>query len=176
MTFRDQPPFRSIFERMPSEEMEALFKSEGDQVRVRPRFRDGISWRVGDANDPGLVEALGLQDIVVANRFLCHMHPADAEACLRNLARLVKGGGYLFVSGVDLAVRSKVARELGWTPVTELIGEIHEGDPSLRCDWPLEYWGLEPLDRRRVDWEIRYASVFQMPAPAAAGDSASPQF
>ena len=166
MTFKDQPPFRSIFERMSSEEMEALFESEGDQVRVRPRFRDGISWRVGDANDPGLVEALGLQDIVVANRFLCHMHPAEAEACLRNLARLVKGGGYLFVSGVDLAVRSKVARELGWRPVTELIGEIHEGDPSLRRDWPLEYWGLEPLDRGRDDWEIRYASVFQLPGPA----------
>ena len=167
MTSKDQG-LRSIFERMSPEEMEALFERDGQQARVRPRFRDGISWRVGDANDPGLVGAVGLQDIVVANRFLCHMHPAQAEACLRNLARLVKDGGYLFVSGVDLDVRSKVARDLGWRPVTELIGEIHEGDPSLRRDWPLQYWGLEPLDRGRDDWEIRYASVFQMPASAAA--------
>ena len=173
MTTREQGD-RSIFERMSPDEMEALFERDGEQVRVRPRFRDGISWRVGDANDTGLVESLGLQNIVVANRFLCHMRPAEAEACLRNLARLVKGGGYLFVSGVDLAVRSKVARELGWKPVRELIGEIHEGDPSLRRDWPLQYWGLEPLDRGRDDWEIRYASVFQMPAHAAAGDSAFP--
>jgi hypothetical protein len=102
----------------------------------------------------------------VANRFLCHMNPKAAEACLRNLARLVKAGGYLFVSGVDLAVRSKVASEYGWRPVTDLIEEIHEGDQSLRRDWPLHYWGLEPLDRARGDWQMRYASVFQLPGRA----------
>ena len=158
-TSRHQPS--SIFERMCSEEMEAMFDREGDQVRVKPRFREGITWHLGDAGDPGLVDALGPQDIVVANRFLCHMHPEQAEKCLRNLARLVKPGGYLFVSGVDLDVRSKVAQELGWRPVTELISEIHEGDPSLRRDWPLQYWGLEPFDQGRIDWKTRYASVFQ---------------
>ena len=158
-TSRDQPS--SIFERMSSGEIKAMFDREGDQVRVKPRFREGITWHLGDAGDPGLVGALGLQDIVVANRFLCHMHPEEAENCLRNLARLVKPGGYLFVSGVDLGVRSKVVRELGWRPVTELIREIHEGDPSLRRDWPLQYWGLEPFDQGRIDWEMRYASGFQ---------------
>jgi chemotaxis protein methyltransferase CheR len=162
MTSRDQST-GPIFERMSLEEMEAMFEQDGEQVRVRPLFRDGISWRVGDARDPALVEALGPQDIVVANRFLCHMRPDEAEACLRNLARLVKGGGYLFVSGVDLAVRSKVARDLAWRPVTELIEEIHEGDPSLRRGWPFEYWGLEPFDRGQDDWEIRYSSIFQLP-------------
>jgi chemotaxis methyl-accepting protein methylase len=158
-TSRDQPS--SIFERMSSGEMKAMFDREGDQLRVKPRFREGVTWRLGDAGDRGLAGALGLQDIVVANRFLCHMHPEEAEECLRNIARLVKPGGYLFVSGVDLGVRSKVARELGWRPVTELIREIHEGDPSLRRDWPLEYWGLEPFDQDRSDWKMRYASVFQ---------------
>src|SRR5262249_23524410 len=158
-TSRDQPS--SIFERMSCGEMEAMFDREDDQVKVKPRFRHGITCHVGDGGDAGLVGALGLQDIVVANRFLCHMHPEEAEECLRNLARLVKPGGYLFVSGVDLGVRSKVARELGWRPVTELIREIHEGDPSLRRDWPLQYWGLEPFDQGRIDWKIRYASVFQ---------------
>jgi hypothetical protein len=90
------------------------------------------------------------------------MYPEEAEECLRNLARLVKLGGYLFVSGVDLGVRSKVARELGWRPVTELISEIHEGDPSLRRGWPFEYWGLEPFNQGRIDWKMRYASVFQI--------------
>ncbi len=159
-TLRDQPS--SIFERMSAEEMEAMFDREGDEVKVKPRFRAGIAWRVGDANDPGLAGALGVQDIVVANRFLCHMPPDEAEKCLRNLARLVKPGGYLFVSGVDLEVRTKVARGLGWRPVTTMIKEIHEGDPSLRRDWPLHYWGLEPFDQDREDWEIRYASVFQI--------------
>ncbi|HTV31750.1 MAG TPA: CheR family methyltransferase, partial [Methylocella sp.] len=158
--------FRSIFERMSSAEMEALFEQDGKNASVRPRFRDGIIWRLGDAGDPNLVGDLGLQDVVVANRFLCHMPPADAEACLRNLARLVKPGGRLFVSGVDLAVRTKVASERGWRPVTDLIEEIHEGDPTLRRDWPLHYWGLEPFDRTREDWEVRYASVFRLPERA----------
>ena len=109
-----------------------------------------------------MVSVLGPQDMVVANRFLCHMEPVNAERCLRIIARLVKPGGYLFVSGLDLDVRTKVAREMGWKPVTGLIREIHEGDASLRRDWPLEYWGLEPFQDNRPDWRIRYASVFQL--------------
>lgn len=158
-TFRDQKT--SIFERMSSGEIEAMFDSAGDLVKVKPQFRAGIVWQVGDASDPNLLNLVGLQDIVFANRFLCHMPSEEAERCLVNLARLVKPGGYLFVSGVDLAVRGKVARELGWRPMTELIGEIHEGDSSLRRGWPLEYWGLEPFDQRRSDWMERYAAVFQ---------------
>jgi SAM-dependent methyltransferase len=158
-TSKDQPS--SIFERMSPNEIAAMFDREGAFLKVKPRYQEGISWHLGDAGDPSLVETLGLQDIVMANRFLCHMRADDAEKCLRNLARLVKPGGYLFISGVDLDVRSKVARELGWTPVTELIREIHEGDPSLRNDWPLRYWGLEPFDESRPDWKIRYSSVFR---------------
>jgi chemotaxis methyl-accepting protein methylase len=168
-TFRDQKT--SIFERMSSEEIKRMFERKGELLKVKPEFRMGITWNLGDARDPQLVEVLGLQDIVFANRFLCHMRSEDAEVCLRNIVRLVKPGGYLFVSGVDLDVRSNVARELGWIPVTELIREIHEGDPSLRRDWPLEYWGLEPFDPERIDWQERYASVFQlggMPSAVAA--------
>ena len=60
----------------------------------------------------------------------CHLR-IDAEAaevCMRNIARLVKPGGYLFVSGVDLEVRTRVARSLGWKPVGDLLRETHEGD------------------------------------------------
>ena len=116
-TSKDQAT--SIFERMSSGEIQAMFDRDGDRVTVKPQFREGISWHLGDAGDPGLADVLGQQDIVVANRFLCHMRPQEAEACLRNLARLVKPGGYLFVSGVDLSVRSEVARKLRWRPVTE---------------------------------------------------------
>jgi chemotaxis methyl-accepting protein methylase len=166
-TFGDQAT--SVFERMSPEEIDAVFERDGDRVSVKPRFREGLTWQAGDAGDPKLIGALGLQDIVVANRFLCHMQPGDAEFCLRNLANLVKPGGRLFVSGVDLDVRTKVARELGWIPVNELIREIHEGDSSLRRDWPLQWWGLEPFDERRNDWKLRYASVFQLGAATAPG-------
>jgi chemotaxis methyl-accepting protein methylase len=167
-TARDQN--RWIFERMSASEMEGMFDQERNQVRVKARFRKGIEWRAGDAGATSLAKVLGLQDIVVANRFLCHMRPNDAERCLRNFAGLVRPGGYLFVSGVDLDVRSKVARDLGWQPITDLIHEIHEGDPSLRRDWPLQYWALEPFNSRHRDWQVRYASVFQLgsrPVPVA---------
>ena len=162
-TCRDQNA--SMFERMTDCEMTAMFDREGDQVRVKSWLKEGIFWHRGDAGDPALVDVLGPQDMVVANSFLCHMTPVTAERCLRNIARLVKPGGYLFVSGVDLDVRTKVAREMGWRLVTDLMREIHEGDASLGRDWPLEYWALEPFGARRRDPINRYVSVFQLGEP-----------
>jgi chemotaxis methyl-accepting protein methylase len=151
-----------VFERLNEKEMQVLFDRDGDRFRIKPSMKEGITWRLGDAADPQLLDALGPQHIVVANRFLCHMNPPDAERCLRSIARLIAPGGYLFVSGVDLDVRTKVATDLGWKPCQDLLEDIHDGDPSLRADWPWKYWGLEPLDKSRRDWKVRYASVFQL--------------
>lgn len=161
-TSRDQNA--PIFERMTSQEFEEMFLVDGDEARVRPWLRNGVEWLCADAADPELIARLGPQDVVVANRFLCHMQPFGAERCLISIARLVKPGGYLFVSGVDLDVRTRVARRMGWKPLTELIREIHEGDTSLRQGWPLEYWGLEPMRENCPDWQMRYASAFQIGA------------
>jgi len=147
---------------MTAEEIREMFDAEGERLAIKPWLKEGITWRAGDAGDPGMRDALGPQDIVVANRFLCHMAPADAERCLRGIARLVAPGGHLFVSGVDLDVRTKVASDLGWKPVRDLLEGIHDGDRSLRVDWPCKYWGLEPLDKTRPDWGIRYAAAFQV--------------
>jgi SAM-dependent methyltransferase len=152
----------AILERLTDAEIAALFDKEKDQVRIKPWIAQGIHWQVGDAGDPNLADRFGSEDIVVANKFLCHMAPPDAERCLRNLARFVRPGGYLFVSGVDLDVRTRVAIDLGWTPVLDQLEGIHNGDPSLRRDWPWKYWGLEPFDAKRRDWRIRYAAVFQL--------------
>jgi len=151
-----------IFERLTEEEMATLFDREKDQARIKPWIMEGINWQAADAGDPNLAKLLGPQDIVVANKFLCHMAPPEAEGCIRNLACLVNPGGYLFVSGIDLDVRTKVALDMGWTPVLDLLEEIHNGDPSVRRDWPLKYWGLEPLDRKKKNWKLRYAAVFQL--------------
>jgi hypothetical protein len=70
----------------------------------------------------------------------------------------------LFVTGADLDVRTTVAIELGWEPISELRADIHDGDPLVRSDWPMRWWGLEPLDRRRPDWEMRYSAVFRIGA------------
>jgi chemotaxis methyl-accepting protein methylase len=159
-TSRDQ--IAPILERMTAAEVESMFDVEGDEANVKPWLKEGIRWLRGDAGDPQLLNTLGSQDIVVANRFLCHMQPAAAGICLRNVASLVKPGGYLFVSGIDLDVRTKVALDLRWKPMTDLIKEVHDGDVSIRRGWPLEYWGLEPFDESRPDWQIRYASAFQL--------------
>lgn len=150
----------AIFERMTDAEFAEMFEGDRREARVRPWLREGISWHLGDAGDPGLVRVLGPHDMVVASNFLCHMGPSEAENCLRNIARIVKPGGYLFATGVDLDVRAKVAREMCLRPVPELIDEIHEGDPVLRRDWPFAWWGLEPLNKQRDDWQLRYATAF----------------
>jgi len=155
-----------IFEYLAPEEMRAMFDKEGDQASVKPWLKEGIHWQVADARDPELVNMLGGQDIVFANKFLFHMEPAEAEKCLRNVARLVNPAGHLFVSGVDLDVRSKVMRELGWTPIQDMLEDMHDGDPQVRRDWPWRYWGLEPFTSSRPDWRMYYASLFRAPENA----------
>ena len=155
----------SIFERLTKAEMVEMFDWESGQARVKSWLREGIMWQLGDAADAKLISTLGPQDIVVASNFLCHMARADSERCLRNIARLVGPGGYVFVSGVDLDVRTKTALDLGWEPIRELMVEINDGDRSVRADWPWEWWGLEPLNRKRQDWQTRYAAAFRIGNP-----------
>jgi chemotaxis methyl-accepting protein methylase len=164
-TFRDQGRRGnvSIFDRMTKDEMEAMFDIKDGFVTVKSWLKEGITWRQGDAGNPELARILGPQDMVVANRFLCHMKPVEAERCLRTLARLARTGGHVLVSGVDLDVRTRVAQELGWKPVTDLIQEVHEGDASLMDSWPLDYWGREPFTASRPDSMTRYATAFVCP-------------
>jgi mannose-6-phosphate isomerase-like protein (cupin superfamily)/SAM-dependent methyltransferase len=151
-----------IFERMTEAEIEGLFDRDGDVVTVKPWIKEGINWHVGDVGEPKTLDALGPQDIVVANNFLCHMDAPMAERCLRNIAGLVSPNGHIFVSGVDLDIRTKVAADLAWHPLQELLEEMHEGDPCMTQLWPCHYGALELLDKRRKDWQLRYASAFRV--------------
>jgi chemotaxis methyl-accepting protein methylase len=159
-THRDQPesPLDWMFEN----EKNQVFDRDGGYVRIKSWIKEGISWHCADAGDPQLVSMLGRQDMVVANRFLCHMDSTHAERVLRNLGHMLKPGGYLFASGVDLDVRTRVALDMKWQPVTELMEEVYDGDPSIRHGWPLDYWAKEPFQARRHDALIRYASAFHI--------------
>lgn len=163
----------AIFERLTQDEMGTMFDQDDGGLQIKSWIKEGISWKVGDAADPQLADVLGRQDIVLANKFLCHMAPPEAERCLRNIARLVDAGGYLVVSGIDLDIRTNLALELGWDPVPDLLEEIHNGDPSVRRDWPWKYWGLEPFDREKPNWAVRYASVFQLGKPESMSQMVS---
>jgi SAM-dependent methyltransferase len=151
-----------IFERLSPDEREQMFDWEGEQARVKPWLKEGIDWELADVGDPDAVRRLGGHDLVVASNFLCHMDDEAAKRCMRNFAPLIRPGGYVFVSGVDLDVRTQVARELGWEPLAQLTAEMHDGDQSIRSDWPWCWWGLEPLDRKRADWQLRYATAFRV--------------
>jgi SAM-dependent methyltransferase/mannose-6-phosphate isomerase-like protein (cupin superfamily) len=154
----------NILERMSCAEIQEMFDRDGDVVSVKSWIRERIEWRVGDAGKVRERDLGGPQDVVVASNFLCHMPPPMAERYLRNIARLVCPGGYLFVSGIDLDIRTRVADDLGWRPVLELLEEIHNGDPCMGTFWPWHYAGLEPLNKKRQDWKRRYAAAFQLPA------------
>ena len=110
-----------ICERMTAAEVEDFFDRDGDIVTVKSSIKKGIDWHVADVRDPELLDVLGPQDVVVANNFLCHMEAPEAEKCLRNIARLVVPDGYLFVSGIDLDIRAKVACDLRWKPLQQLL-------------------------------------------------------
>jgi chemotaxis protein methyltransferase CheR len=142
---------------------ERLFTRQEDTLIVQQWLRKGVAWRVGDACSSDLVAQFGLQDIVLANNFLFQMSPERAEPCLRNIARLVAPYGYLCISGVDLDVRSCAVRELGLIPVTARLEDIHTAEEGMLTAWPLLFWGLEPMDRRRKDWPARYTTVFRLP-------------
>ena len=151
-----------ILSHLTQTEFDQLFERIQDQAAVKSWIREGIKWSVGDASHPEIINTLGPQDIVIANNFLCHMEPTIAESTLRNIARLVRPRGYLFVSGIDLEIRTRLARELDWEPVQELLEDIHHGDPRMGAYWPFNYSSLEPLNKKRADWKIRYAQVFEL--------------
>lgn len=151
------------FGRLTPEEYNQICPADENFARVSDELRTGLRWLHGDACDPQLSDEIGQQDLVVANRFLCHMEPEQAISCLRNITRLVSPGGYLFITGVDLEVRQQVMREEGFLPVTQNLEHIHNGDISLLEGWPWATWSLEPFDNQRKDWVERYAMVYRCP-------------
>jgi chemotaxis protein methyltransferase CheR len=142
---------------------ERFMTKEGKTLVVQDWVKEAVTWEVGDACSPDLPARFGLFDVVLANNFVFHMPPERAEACLRNLTRLVAPNCYLVVSGVDLDLRSRILGELGFVPVTTRCEEIHAGE-DVHASWPLRFWGLEPIDRKWQDWPSRYATVFRSPA------------
>ena len=51
----------------------------------------------------------------------------------------------------------------------ELLEEIHEGDPRMGTSWPWHYSALEPLNKKRQDWRLRYAAAFQLSLSGGTG-------
>lgn len=144
-------------------ERDELFDKDNDELVIKQQFRDQVEWQSADPTREPVLSRIEKQDIVIANRLLFHMPPDEQYRVLQVIADMVRPGGYLFVSGLDLQVRTDLAKKRYWQPVTDNIEAIHSADSSMTRDWPFRYWGLEPFDKKHPDWSIRYCSIFRMP-------------
>jgi len=138
-----------------------LFNMEADTFTVQEWLREGVTWKVASACSAALLAEFGLQDLVFADNFLCHLPKENEEPCLRSLAGLVAPNGMLFVSCVDFDVKARMLASLGFVPVTARLEDVYMEDRAAREAWPLKYWGIEPLDKRRPAWTTRYARIFR---------------
>lgn len=154
-------------------ECEGLFCEDDGQWRVRKDIRAACTWAVGDVRDASTVTALGQYDVVMANNFLGPMADAEASACLRQVMQLVKPGRYLVVEGIDLDVKCEVLGGSGWQPLTHDLEQVYFADYWKR-GWPWIRWAHEPIDQRRPDWSVRYATIFQAPQVDAATAQLTP--
>lgn len=164
-------------ERPVPEGVEGLFIRHEEYVEVTEALRKCVTWFVGDACDPRVLERMGQCDIVLADNFLVHMEDDCAATCLKNILKTVAPGGVLSVWGINLDVRQEVVREMGLIPISNKVEEIYRADDRALEVWPWKYWGAEPLDKTRPDWMVRYSSIFRVPVredTAAATRSASP--
>lgn len=157
------PELRGVSE----ESLTELFDITGDALKIKEWIAEGVEWKVGDARDDRITAQVGLQDIVLANNFLIHMTVREATACLHKIVKLVRLGGLLVCWGIDLDVRERVAQQLQLQPIPTRIEEIYKAASGARNGWPWHYWGLEPLDKRRKGWGLRYASLFRVPGEFA---------
>lgn len=145
-----------------ADEISELFERDGQNYKVRSQFKKNIHWELNDPTQEPLLSSIPKQDLVIANRFLFHMSKKNQRQTMIALSSMVRAGGYISVVGADLDVRTRVAKKLAWLPLTDNMESIHEGDDTMTCDWPFEYWGLEPFDKQNKNKKTRYCSFFQI--------------
>jgi len=89
---------------------------------------------------PNCSALLGPQDFVAANRFFAIWLRLRRKRAFATFLDSFGRAGISLLRAVDLDVRTKVARALGWKPIPDLLKEVHEGDVSLKEGWPLHWW------------------------------------
>ena len=150
-------------EGLPAQMLDIMFDRKDGALVIKESLREGVTFRVGDACDQRLLETLGPQGLVMANNFLVHLQDEVAEACIFNIEKLVVPGGVLVVWGVNLNIKTRAIKLLGLKPILGNLEDIYQADQAAIKAWPLKWWGLEPPDFTRSDWDVRYCTIFQKP-------------
>ena len=133
-------------------------RHDGDFV-VRKSIAACVTFKEADIFSPTLTATIPPADIVFAQNFLFHMGPPKARQAFDCIARLLKPQSALFVDGIDLAVKVQATLRHGLDALDYKIEDIHNENLRLK-GWPWNYWGLEPLSKRKPDWRRRYGTIF----------------
>lgn len=140
---------------------------------VRAEIRDHVLFVAADALDERTVGLTPAADVIFAQNFLFHLRPRDAERAFVNITSRLTPRSILFIDGMDLDLRSRLTTRRGLEPLDFQIREIHDEARQVRTNWPICYWGLEPLSTRRPGWKRRYATIFVQMAPGHELERAS---
>jgi len=139
--------------------IQETFEAENGNYTIRESIAKAVTFKVADIFSLDLARTIPPADVVFAQNFLFHMHPAQAHEAFDCIARLLKPKSALFIDGIDLPVKVRAAKRNGLVPLDYKIKEIH--NENLRLGgWPWNYWGLEPISQKRHDWRWRYATIF----------------
>jgi chemotaxis protein methyltransferase CheR len=139
----------------------ALFDCKDDVCSVKPQYVSPVSFEVGDITDAAYMDQLPRCELVFAQNVLFHLPRPVAKNAFKNLVRMLRPGGALFVNGMDMDMRVRLTKQYGLEPVAERIAEIHEDARVDRgANWADSYWGREPLKMSR-DWVRKYCTIYR---------------
>jgi chemotaxis protein methyltransferase CheR len=137
------------------------FDIDGDTCAIKPEIHRRCEFHVADILDDGAVDTYGKADLILAQNFLFHLEPRDAEVAFDKIYRLLADRAVLFVDGTDIPIRNRQTKKHGLKPLEYRLEEIHNQARWVRGEgWPYHYWGLEPFMSSHRDWRRRYATIF----------------
>ena len=136
------------------------FDIEGDMYTVKRCIAEKVSFSTANVFSPDLLQQVPPADIVVAQNFLFHMKPKQANRAFDDICRLLKPRSVLFIDGVDLPIRVRATKRNGLAALDYKIEAIHRENQRKIDPWPWVYWGLEPFSSRKREWRRRYGTIF----------------
>jgi chemotaxis protein methyltransferase CheR len=143
------------------EHVEWTFEQGDGDFTVRPEVRARVSFARADILDPGLPDRMPAAEVLFAQNIFVNMRRGRAKAGFRNVCRLLAPRAVLFVDGMDVDLRARLALEAGLVPLDFGVEAIHNESHDVRGSlYPSTAMGLEPFDPRRKDYVRRYATIF----------------
>ena len=144
----------------PDELLDKYFtKNEDGNYVLVEEIRHNVMFGVSDFLSPAC-RNLPLADVVFAQNVLIHFDADATRLAISNLAAQTAPQGVLVLGGANLDHLVDSVHFCGLEPLTHHLLEIHDGW-RLRRSGERAAWGLEAIDRSRVDWQTRYCSFFR---------------